>query len=66
MNSSSDGSGTSTITLTFDQGADPDIAQVQVQNKLQNALPLLPQAVQQQGVTVAKTARNFLIIVYRS
>src|SRR5690606_14345780 len=48
MSASSDSSGTATITLTFDQGTDPDIAQVQVQNKLQNALPLLPQAVQQQ------------------
>ncbi|MGE0827891.1 MAG: efflux RND transporter permease subunit [Hyphomonadaceae bacterium] len=63
MSSTSDSSGSATITLTFAQGADPDIAQVQVQNKLQNALALLPQVVQQQGVRVAKTANSFLLIV---
>jgi multidrug efflux pump len=63
MSASSDSSGTATLTLTFDQGADPDIAQVQVQNKLQNALPLLPQAVQQQGVQVAKASNSFLMVV---
>ncbi len=63
MSSASDGSGTSTVTLTFEQGIDPDIAQVQVQNKLQNALALLPQPVQQQGVRVTKTANSFLMIV---
>ncbi len=63
MSASSDSSGTATLTLTFDQGTDPDIAQVQVQNKLQNALPLLPQAVQQQGVQVAKASNSFLMVV---
>jgi len=63
MSATSDASGSSTITLTFEQGTDPDIAQVQVQNKLQNALSLLPQVVQQQGVRVAKTANSFLLIV---
>ncbi|HRP95613.1 MAG TPA: efflux RND transporter permease subunit [Rhodocyclaceae bacterium] len=63
INSSSDSFGRSTITLTFDADVDPDIAQLQVQNKLQLALPLLPQAVQQQGVRVAKSARNFLLVV---
>ncbi|MGE3142296.1 MAG: efflux RND transporter permease subunit, partial [Hyphomonadaceae bacterium] len=63
ITSTSDSSGAVSITLTFNQGADPDIAQVQVQNKLQNALALLPQPVQQQGVRVGKTANNFLIIV---
>jgi len=63
MNSSSDAYGRASVTLTFDAGTDPDIAQVQVQNKLQLALPLLPQAVQQQGVQVAKSARNFLMVV---
>jgi multidrug efflux pump len=63
MNSSSDSYGKATVTLTFDAGTDPDIAQVQVQNKLQLALPLLPIAVQQQGVQVAKSARNFLLIL---
>ncbi len=63
MNSQSDSYGRATVTLTFDAGTDPDIAQVQTQNKLQLALPLLPMAVQQQGVQVAKSTRNFLMIV---
>ena len=63
MNSASDSYGNASITLTFSADTDPDIAQVQVQNKIQTALPLLPQAVQQQGVTVAKSARNFLMVV---
>jgi len=63
MSSSSDSYGRATITLTFDAGTDPDIAQVQTQNKLQLALPLLPMAVQQQGVQVAKSARNFLMVI---
>jgi len=63
FNSSSDSFGRATITLTFSPDTNPDIAQVQVQNKLQLALPLLPQAVQQQGVQVAKSARNFLMVI---
>ncbi|MBK7079466.1 MAG: efflux RND transporter permease subunit [Betaproteobacteria bacterium] len=63
MSSSSDSYGRASVTLTFDAGTNPDIAQVQVQNKLQLALPLLPQAVQQQGVQVAKSARNFLMVL---
>ncbi|THF62178.1 efflux RND transporter permease subunit [Pseudothauera rhizosphaerae] len=63
MNSTSDSYGRVTVTLTFDAGTDPDIAQVQVQNKLQMALPLLPQAVQEQGVQVAKSTRNFLMVL---
>ncbi len=63
MSSNSDSFGNSSVTLTFNADTDPDIAQVQVQNKLQTALPLLPQPVQQQGVTVAKSARNFLMVV---
>ena len=63
FSSSSSSAGNVTITLTFEQGTDPDIAQVQVQNKLQAATPLLPQEVQQQGIQVAKSAANFLIIV---
>src|SRR5579862_1694717 len=61
MTSESDKDGSITITLSFVQGTNPDIAQVQVQNKLQLALPRLPQAVQQQGVQVAKSAKNFLM-----
>ncbi|MDR1063375.1 MAG: efflux RND transporter permease subunit [Azoarcus sp.] len=63
MSSTSDSYGRAAVTLTFDAGVNPDIAQVQTQNKLQLALPLLPQAVQQQGVQVVKSARNFLLIV---
>lgn len=63
MTSNSSSAGTVTVTLTFEQGTDPDIAQVQVQNKLQAATPLLPQEVQQQGVQVTKAANNFLLII---
>ncbi|MCW3478082.1 efflux RND transporter permease subunit [Neisseriaceae bacterium JH1-16] len=63
MASTSDSSGSATITLTFKAGTNPDIAQVQVQNKLQLATPLLPQEVQQQGIRVAKATKNFLVIV---
>ena len=63
MSSQSDSYGRSTVTLTFDAGTDPDIAQVQTQNKLQLALPLLPLAVQQQGVQVVKSTRNFLMVL---
>jgi multidrug efflux pump len=61
MSSESDKDGSITITVSFAQGTNPDIAQVQVQNKLQLALPRLPPAVQQQGVQVAKSAKNFLM-----
>jgi multidrug efflux pump len=61
--SESDKSGAITITLSFDQGTNPDIAQVQVQNKLQLAEPRLPQVVQQQGIQVAKATKNFLVVV---
>ncbi|MCX8476277.1 MAG: efflux RND transporter permease subunit [Sphingomonas sp.] len=63
FSSSSSSAGTVSITLTFEQGTDPDIAQVQVQNKLQAATSLLPQEVQRQGVQVAKSAASFLVIV---
>ena len=63
MSSTSDSTGYVAITLTFDPQANPDIAQVQVQNKLQLAMPLLPQEVQSQGVKVAKATKNFLMVV---
>jgi HAE1 family hydrophobic/amphiphilic exporter-1/multidrug efflux pump len=63
FSSSSSSAGTVTITLTFEQGTNPDIAQVQVQNKLQAATPLLPQEVQQQGLQVAKATKNFLVVI---
>ena len=61
--SESDADGSMTITLYFEQGTNPDIAQVQVQNKLQLATPLLPIEVQQQGLRVAKATRNFLLVI---
>ena len=61
MSSSSDASGLATVTLYFEPGTDPDVAQVQVQNKVQLATPSLPQTVQQQGVVVAKATRNFMM-----
>ncbi|MBI5141363.1 MAG: efflux RND transporter permease subunit [Nitrospirae bacterium] len=63
MSSTSDSAGVVAINLTFKAGTDPNIAQVQVQNKLQLATPLLPQVVQRQGIQVVKSTRNFLLIV---
>ena len=63
MASSSDSAGAVTISLTFKAGTDPNIAQVQVQNKLQLAVPLLPQIVQKQGIAVVKSSRNYLLII---
>ena len=62
MSSSSDSSGTLTLTISFESGTDADIAQVQVQNKLQLATPLLPQEVQQQGIQVKKSSSSFLMV----
>ncbi|EIR5755209.1 efflux RND transporter permease subunit [Salmonella enterica] len=62
MSSTSDSAGSVTITLTFQSGTDPDIAQVQVQNKLQLATPLLPQEVQQQGISIEKSSSSFLMV----
>ncbi|WP_140918163.1 efflux RND transporter permease subunit [Limnobaculum xujianqingii] len=62
MSSTSDSAGNASITLTFDSKADPDIAQVQVQNKLQLATPLLPQEVQQMGISVKKATSSFLMV----
>lgn len=63
FSSSSSSRGQVTISATFDKGVNPDIAQVQVQNQVQQALPRLPQQVQQQGVTVTKSNPDFLMIV---
>ncbi|MDX9715614.1 MAG: efflux RND transporter permease subunit [Dissulfurispiraceae bacterium] len=62
MSSTSDSAGAATIALTFKAGTDPNVAQVQVQNKLQLATPLLPQVVQKQGISVVKSTRNFMLI----
>jgi multidrug efflux pump len=61
--STSNADGTVAITVTFAPGTDPDIAQVQVQNKVQQAIAQLPSQVQQLGVTVAKAQANFLLLV---
>jgi len=61
--SASSSNSSMSITLTFEPGADPDIAQVQTQNKVQGALPLLPTQVQQQGVTVTKANSAFALAV---
>ena len=63
IESASTSDGTATITVTFESGTNPDTAQVQVQNKVALATPLLPLEVQQQGVQVNKSVRNFLIVV---
>jgi multidrug efflux pump len=64
MSANSEGNGRTGVTLTFENGTNPDIAQVQVQNKLQLAMPLLPQEVQRQGVVVSKaTIGGFLLMV---
>src|SRR6201989_476890 len=60
FSSSSNSDGTVSITATFAAGTNPDIAQVQVQNKVQQAIPQLPAPVQQQGVTVAKSQPSFI------
>src|SRR3990170_3451696 len=63
FSSSSSSAGSASIQVTFEQGTNPDTAQVQVQNKVQQALPRLPSAVQQQGVSVTKSQNDFLMIV---
>ncbi|WP_254051167.1 multidrug efflux RND transporter permease subunit SmeE [Stenotrophomonas sp. ESTM1D_MKCIP4_1] len=63
FSSNSSANGQATITLTFEAGTNPDIAQVQVQNKLQLAMPLLPQEVQRQGINVAKSSSGFLQVI---
>jgi HAE1 family hydrophobic/amphiphilic exporter-1/multidrug efflux pump len=63
MSSSSTSSGTARIELTFEAGTNADVAQMQVQNKLQQAESQLPQSVQSQGVTVTKSGTDFLMIV---
>jgi multidrug efflux pump len=63
FSSASNSNGSAQITATFAPGTNPDIAQVQVQNKLQAAIPILPAQVQQQGVTVTKSQPSFLLVV---
>ncbi|RAZ04204.1 hydrophobe/amphiphile efflux-1 family RND transporter [Acinetobacter sp. SM1B] len=63
ISSTSAGNGAASITLNFEQGIDPDIAQVQVQNKLQSATALLPDDVQRQGVKVTKSGASFFQVL---
>src|ERR1700761_3599446 len=63
LSSTSDDSGTATVTLTFAAGTNADIAQVQVQNKLQLATPNLPGVVQQLGISVSKASSSFLLVL---
>ncbi|MBU1377976.1 MAG: efflux RND transporter permease subunit [Alphaproteobacteria bacterium] len=63
FSSNSNAAGQVNVTVTFVKGTDPDIAQVQVQNKVQQALPRLPQQVQQQGLVVTKSNADFLMVV---
>src|SRR4029079_12173714 len=63
FSANSNAAGQVTVTVTFEKGTNPDIAQVQVQNKVQQALPRLPQQVQQQGLVVTKSNVDFLMVV---
>ncbi|QDH65607.1 efflux RND transporter permease subunit [Pseudomonas azotoformans] len=62
MSASSSSAGSASISLTFGAGTDPDVAQMQVQNKLQQAESRLPQSVQSEGLTVTKGGSDFLMI----
>ena len=66
MESVSQANGVGTITLSFDPGTSPDLAQVDVQNRLSRATPRLPAVVNQQGVRVEKSRTNFLMVVILS
>ena len=63
MSATSDSSGSAALELTFAPGTDPDMAWAKVQNKLQLAMPVLPEVVQRQGLTVSKSTRNYLMLV---
>ena len=63
FSSSSSSRGQVTVTVTFEKGTDPDIAQVQVQNQVQQAISRLPSQVQQQGLVVRKSNPDFLLVV---
>ena len=62
ISSSSSSNGSASVTLTFENGTDPDTAQVQVQNKLQAAMSSLPESVQRQGVNANKSSSSFLMV----
>ena len=64
MSSQSTSDGVLTLTVTFRVGTDPDLAQVQVQNRVSQALPRLPEEVRQLGVTTVKSSPNFIMVVH--
>ncbi len=66
MESVAQADGTGTVTVTFETGTNPDLAQVDVQNRLSRATPRLPAAVTQQGVRVDKSRTNFLLVTVLS
>ena len=66
MESVAQANGSGQITLSFESGTNPDLAQVDVQNRLSRASPRLPQAVTQQGVRVEKARSNFLLFTILS
>lgn len=66
MESVAQSNGTGSLTITFKQGTDPELAQVDVQNRLARATPRLPSVVTQQGVTVDKSTSNFLLFTMLS
>lgn len=63
ISSTSQSTGSASIAITFESGTDPDIAQMQVQNKIQSAIRTLPQDVQNQGVSVSKSGTGFLMVL---
>ncbi|MFJ2988979.1 efflux RND transporter permease subunit [Collimonas sp. NPDC087041] len=63
MSATSSSAGTARVTLTFTAGTNPDVAQMQVQNKLQQVTARLPQAVQNNGVTVTKASTDTLMVI---
>ncbi len=63
MDSTSNSAGSASVRLSFEAGTDPDVAQMQVQNKLQQAMSQLPQAVQSQGVSVTKASTDLLMVI---
>jgi multidrug efflux pump len=64
MSSQATSDGVLTLTVTFRVGTDPDLAQVQVQNRVSQALPRLPEEVRQLGVTTVKSSPNFIMVVH--
>ncbi len=62
ITASSSSSGSVSVGVVFEPGMDPDVAQIQVQNKVQSAIPLLPQEVQRHGVSVTKSSSGFLLV----